>query len=118
MRISDWSSDVCSSDLLTHGQFLHPAFGNPGTTKFDTKLEGSTVWAKYLFDEEPISDSVKPFWDSASEICDRWADMRWEAPSNLYLEVGVKECGHSREGAIIFRSEEHTSELQSLMRIS
>src|SRR3546814_15141347 len=87
MRISDWSSDVCSSDL---------------------KLEGSTVWAKYLFDEEPISDSVKPFWDSASEICDRWADMRWEAPSNLYLEVGVKECGHSREGAIIFhaRSEE------------
>src|SRR3546814_19240330 len=28
--------------------------------------------------------------------------MRWEAPSNLYLEVGVKECGHSREGAIIF----------------
>src|SRR3546814_2507955 len=31
---------------LTHGQFLHPAFGNPGTPKFDTKLEGSTVWAK------------------------------------------------------------------------
>lgn len=87
---------------LTHGQFLHPAFGNPGTTKFDTKLEGSTVWAKYIFDEEPVSDSVKPFWDSSSEICDRWADMRWEAPSNLYLEVGVKECGHSREGAIIF----------------
>src|SRR3546814_10167527 len=103
MRISDWSSDVCSSDL---------------------KLEGSTVWAKYLFDEEPISDSVKPFWDSASEICDRLADMRWEAPSNLYLEVGVKDCGNSREGAIIFpalhllRSEEHTSALQSLMRIS
>src|SRR3546814_17994468 len=23
---------------LTHGQFLHPAFGHPGTTKFDTKL--------------------------------------------------------------------------------
>src|SRR3546814_10174404 len=23
MRISDWSSDVCSSDLLTHSDFLH-----------------------------------------------------------------------------------------------
>ena len=87
---------------LTHGQFLHPAFGNPGTTKFETKLEGSTVWAKYRFDAEPVSDSVRPFWDSPSEICDRWADMRWEAPSNLYLEVGVKECDHSREGAILF----------------
>jgi phenylpropionate dioxygenase-like ring-hydroxylating dioxygenase large terminal subunit len=87
---------------LTHGQFLHPAFGTPGTTKFETKLEGSTVWANYRFDEEPISPAVRPFWDSLSETCDRWADMRWEAPSNLYLEVGVKECGESRDGALIF----------------
>ncbi len=87
---------------LTHGQFLHPAFGNPGTTKFDSKWEGSIVWAKYRFDAEPVSDSVRPFWDSPSEICDRWADMRWEAPSNLYLEVAVKECDHSLEDAILF----------------
>jgi len=87
---------------LTHGQFLHPAFGNPGTTRFQTKTEGSTVWAYYLFDGESVAPSVRPFWDSPSETCDRWADIRWEAPSNLYLEVGVKECDHPREDAILF----------------
>ncbi len=88
---------------LTHGQFLHPDFGDPPTTEFDMKWDGSTtVLSNYLFDGEPIPNAVRPFWNSSSEVCDRWADMRWEAPSNLYLEVGVKECGHSREGAILF----------------
>src|SRR3546814_5582750 len=39
MRISDWSSDVCSSDLRFHGfnavQFAHPVvFGQQGITVF------------------------------------------------------------------------------------
>src|SRR3546814_15875656 len=29
MRISDWSSDVCSSDLLAHRQ-ITPGFAHPG----------------------------------------------------------------------------------------
>ena len=87
---------------LTHGQFLHPAFGSPESTKFETKLEGLTVYANYRFDDEPVSPAVQPFWDSSSQICDRWANMRWEAPSNLYLEVIVKECGAPVDGAIIF----------------
>lgn len=87
---------------LTHGQFLHTAFGSPESTKFETKWAGTTVHANYRFDEEVIAPAVQPFWASPSETCDRWADMRWEAPSNLYLEVGVKECGDPREGAILF----------------
>ncbi|WP_109807163.1 aromatic ring-hydroxylating dioxygenase subunit alpha [Sphingosinithalassobacter portus] len=87
---------------LTHGQFLHTAFGSPDSTKFDTRWEGTTVHANYRFDGEVIAPAVQPFWESESATCDRWADMRWEAPSNLYLEVGVKECGESREGAILF----------------
>lgn len=86
---------------LTHGQFVHPDFGNPGTTKFDTSWEGATVRANYKFDGEPVAAAVRPFWHSPSENYDRWADMRWEAPCNLFLEVGVKECGQSRDGAVL-----------------
>ncbi|WP_144097522.1 aromatic ring-hydroxylating dioxygenase subunit alpha [Croceicoccus sediminis] len=88
---------------LTHGEFLHPAFGSPESTKFETRLEGATVYANYRFDDEPVSPAVQPFWTSSSERCDRWANMRWEAPSNLYLEVIVKESGAPvDDDAIIF----------------
>lgn len=86
---------------LTHGEFLHPDFGTPGTTKFESDWKDNHVWARYRFDNEPVANTVKPFWSSPSETCDRWADMHWQAPSNLYLEVGVKECGQPRDGAFV-----------------
>src|SRR3546814_8440461 len=89
MRISDWSSDVCSSDLD------HLAFG-----KGD------------LFERSAV-------------FLARLARLRIDPPAlinrNLQLQpdiaggslVAVARAGPGRE-----RSEEHTSELQSLMRIS
>src|SRR3546814_15447004 len=35
MRISDWSSDVCSSDLVVEPNQLWQFRGNPGTVDFD-----------------------------------------------------------------------------------
>src|SRR3546814_5339793 len=86
MRISDWSSDVCSSDLIrsqnvqpTHhlpdrrtvsGRRYHGHPGNPGMVAYD-------------------------FAAARSRLCAR-------------RHQPAREC----------RSEEHTSELQSLMRIS
>src|SRR3546814_8806320 len=29
MRISDWSSDVCSSDLIAYAHRMHDSFGDP-----------------------------------------------------------------------------------------
>src|SRR3546814_6206211 len=77
MRISDWSSDVCSSDLLTSA-------GAPGSQ--DNRLRDSKAWAFF------IRDTIKA--------------------GELTLVPGV------RYETIDLRSEEHTSELQSLMRIS
>ena len=95
---------------LTHAQFLHPALGNPNSSEHSTftiKSEGSTVWASYFFDGEPVTPFKRMFWDSPSETCDRWADMRWEAPSNLYLEVDTAECGHPREAAVVLVPSTH-----------
>src|SRR3546814_2908980 len=88
MRISDWSSDVCSSDLtglehMIHRRqaelvFLHLIGGNRRGV-----LEALAIAA-------------------AKDV---------EADRELI-------AAHLRIGGVLRRSEEHTSELQSLMRIS
>jgi len=89
---------------LTHAQFLHPALGNPDSSEHSTfkmKSKGASVWASYFFEGEPVTAFKRMVWESPSDTCNRWADMRWEAPSNLYLEVDTAECGHPREDAIV-----------------
>src|SRR3546814_3390935 len=84
MRISDWSSDVCSSDLTTCGVV------NELRSKRQDKMNGPTLF---------LSSTVFDFADLRSALKD-------------YLELrGCRVLASER-------SEEHTSELQSLMRIS
>src|SRR3546814_3784148 len=88
MRISDWSSDVCSS-VLCGGAATRE------TDTFDTFMESSWYFARY----------TGP--DNAQSMLDERANY-W-LPVDQYIG-GVEHA--------ILRSEEHTSELQSLMRIS
>src|SRR3546814_10141036 len=86
MRISDWSSDVCSSDLLT----------GDGTTSRSMVLALSA------------SGLGSAVWDAT--FCPRPA----EASIAGYQRSARRERLRTGSG----RSEEHTSELQSLMRTS
>src|SRR3546814_1790278 len=89
MRISDWSSDVCSSDLL--GLFRVP--------------ERATHNA--AMDSLPGLDlSLPPF-----DLLDDAGRRQLEAS----VDIGFHPAGTT---LIEARSEEHTSELQSLMRSS
>src|SRR3546814_9227925 len=88
MRISDWSSDVCSSDLGLSATIADPA-----------------QYAAWLAP------------DSRGETV---TIVEGEAGADPDIEILLPEgavpwAGHSGRWA---RSEEHTSELQSLMRIS
>src|SRR3546814_1533099 len=85
MRISDWSSDVCSSDLRDAGDVTA------------ARLSRHDAALKRLARIEHVGHDAAPSGGAAQVIVD-------EATFVLPLE-GV-------------RSEEHTSELQSLMRIS
>src|SRR3546814_10180490 len=89
MRISDWSSDVCSSDLLNRR--LKASFENSDVALTDMKFE-------------PIGRDGNAVYFS----------MR------MNMSVGESSRPISGISAITLlnRSEEHTSELQSLMRIS
>src|SRR3546814_9689594 len=90
MRISDWSSDVCSSDLISNS-FMRISIALRYILK--RSLQGAISSRAAL---SPISAANLDFLPdpakSASVLSGPW----------------------SRQ----FRSEEHTSELQSLMRIS
>jgi vanillate O-demethylase monooxygenase subunit len=85
---------------LSHGQFLHPFLTNPDSSdraRFRTEKIGSTVWAYNDFPAEPITKMAQLMWRSDSKVGDRRAHMRWDAPANLWLDVGVTECGRSPE---------------------
>src|SRR3546814_1232853 len=106
MRISDWSSDVCSSDLiLVAEKYMKyaPEGGAAGWT-----LNSAT---KSLI--TPVSGSG----DRASRVCIS-ARIKAKMPSPSTI---LKCDGSDAPGGVLSpsdRSEEHTSELQSLMRIS
>src|SRR3546814_8411313 len=101
MRISDWSSDVCSSDLTTpsqrpnHGPGARPRTMRhpPGSSSRHSGLNSSRLWLV-----QPKRCAVKNHTNSISA-----------ASTTQRTQNG---------SATPARSEEHTSELQSLMRIS
>src|SRR3546814_5575446 len=87
MRISDWSSDVCSSDLV--------------------KVVGNE--AKPMMGKTPDNiQAIRPLRDGVIADIDVAEQM-------LKYFMDKAQGGASR---FVQRSEEHTSELQSLMRIS
>src|SRR3546814_3100178 len=114
MRISDWSSDVCSSDLPTllvrsgeQASFL--AGGEFPVPVPQVSGSGNTLSIQYK--EFGVRLSVTPFVLSKEHIVLKIAPE----VSELDYNNGVQLQGYVVPG---LRSEEHTSELQSLMRIS
>src|SRR3546814_6853041 len=110
MRISDWSSDVCSSDLVVRSVlFTLRDVGLVGVGRAAklTRLEAGVVVVRL----ECIPRNERPDRHACAKQ-DPTAHCRAEQPRD-YL------CPHARllQG-VSARSEEHTSELQSLMRIS
>src|SRR3546814_10297905 len=92
MRISDWSSDVCSSDLCN----------------IVVAMVTNKVWNR----EVPTTTCV------AMPRRYSMAGTMMKPPPTPKSMVNMPDNTPRRNGASGDRSEEHTSELQSLMRIS
>src|SRR3546814_4216474 len=106
MRISDWSSDVCSSDLF-FGAYRHLAREELAFVYHygDFIYEYSQ---DYLFSDGLPSRPVRR--NAFRNLIDL-SDFRTAYSQQLGdVDLQAARCSH--------RSEEHTSELQSLMRIS
>src|SRR3546814_8276865 len=107
MRISDWSSDVCSSDL--------PAAHHRAAE--DRKLARARhMRYAEIGGELHVADEV----DDDHERDRRDDDRHRRQPVEPVGEVHriAERHDHERREHDVERSEEHTSELQSLMRIS
>src|SRR3546814_5178669 len=116
MRISDWSSDVCSSDLaraLGGAGFQRTAFGAPIA---DAAIEDRRIVEAEMPQHEPRPCRSGVRGIVADHDMAVVADAKCaHVPPKLF---GVGNRGRQRIGRVAQRSEEHTSELQSLMRIS
>src|SRR3546814_4472428 len=100
MRISDWSSDVCSSDLLSDASALDPDDA------------GAFVYRGQVYSKK------KRFSDALADF-DRAVLLAPKSPWPFNNRgLAHADSGDYAAAVIDYRSEEHTSELQSLMRIS
>src|SRR3546814_5011685 len=106
MRISDWSSDVCSSDLSwaagTHARLGGPPDARPAedarALRHRSRSEGRMKGQR---NNEPMQRR----------------ERHWKPRIVVVLMVAAGVLLFAGANAHL-RSEEHTSELQSLMRIS
>src|SRR3546814_8970794 len=109
MRISDWSSDVCSSDLTPPPGF--PAVRQlSGCVVRSQRTDKARRRGRSLVDHSR-SDCLAPL----RARSDHWQD---EGASSRTASGNAVQPGASGWVQQSTRSEEHTSELQSLMRIS
>src|SRR3546814_3996135 len=116
MRISDWSSDVCSSDLVLSYLILTLPFTTWVLTAFMRELPRE-------LEEAAIVDGAPPWRILAGVFLPLMAPAL-AATGLLAFILAWNEFLFaltftlSPEQRTVPRSEEHTSELQSLMRIS
>src|SRR3546814_1849310 len=109
MRISDWSSDVCSSDLTPSIEAANRAIAQRRNT-----FASAAAPPVFRYTPLPRRTAHDPRDLHQAFRLRRTRRRRLHAGSTERRVVGVR----SRRTAATLRSEEHTSELQSLMRIS
>src|SRR3546814_10787126 len=110
MRISDWSSDVCSSDLETEGRARQCPVDARRRAHIRTRTAAAAISARTVRRDAAAGDDRDGAALQALAADRRRADdgARRDGPGHDHPAVRQAEA----------RSEEHTSELQSLMRIS
>src|SRR3546814_4362645 len=121
MRISDWRSDVCPSDL-PEGEQLTDATDDCGSAP--PRRSTPAVKLDFKIARAPLETELRSFGDQtglAYAAGSKLLAYRWgSAVRGSYTPVEAADRlldGTGLCGAWL-RSEEHTSELQSLMRIS
>src|SRR3546814_8014851 len=117
MRISDWSSDVCSSDLIRDALIFGQAFASGGGAHADPKAAVAA-----LSDEAEIC-GCNGVSKGGVVACIRNGAVTLDAVrASCKASASCGSCTGLVENLLAVtlgdRSEEHTSELQSLMRNS
>src|SRR3546814_6883662 len=126
MRISDWSSYVCSSDLMPPGvyrisatlrlTFIHDSAAHVGLLSHGATLKSAITDGSPVLEIESQA-VVRYLLIEGVQIQGNGSEghgllLHADSPSVYLYDICLRDV------FIELRSEEHTSELQSLMRIS
>src|SRR3546814_7652854 len=121
MRISDWSSDVCSSDLGDDtGQFHRQGHAALSLLREDWGWPAGAAMRQPSLANRCWSSAVQPSRTASPARTDGWPGMRAAmavSPIRHSSTVSAPRYSAASTSAAT-RSEEHTYDLQSLMRIS
>src|SRR3546814_4331895 len=120
MRISDWSSDVCSSDLAANAAYAAANAGVQGPQQRVLKYDKVLPNVGFTYNFTPV---VSMFANYSKGLQVPGTDNLY---NSFFFAPGTDAAHPNPETTDNFdagvrytsRSEEHTSELQSLMRIS
>src|SRR3546814_1643004 len=131
MRISDWSSDVCSSDLFSE---INLASDKLGRKYADRNAKLCSIISKIADGIADFSTDVDALGDAYEYLIGQFAAGSGKKAGEFYTPQQIsnilsaivtldsqepKSGPRSKLDSVFdFRSEEHTSELQSLMRNS
>src|SRR3546814_1571118 len=130
MRISDWSSDVCSSDLTSptnrdrasdgSSKILAQAASTLSLGGSDRKPTGNSMTRKIQAKapEGKLSRTSSRRFSMVAKLCKAHSRTSGKSDSCLPSSCQRLSTADTRNSSARIRSEEHTSELQSLMRIS
>lgn len=81
---------------LGHIEFLHEGLlGSEAVRRGETEVrqEGKTVFSNRLVRNEILPPALEALFESDGQPVDRWLDVRWHAPANMHLTVGVTAAG-------------------------
>src|SRR3546814_4274423 len=131
MRISDWSSDVCSSDLRLSKEhnfaFLSPIIDgwiSLGERKYAPPVlpeDGAIapLTRRYLSQHQALQYLALDDVENALPFIQDALTLRTDFLPGFRMVAAARLAALDRKDlALALRSEEHTSELQPLMRIS
>src|SRR3546814_10287465 len=119
MRMSDWSSDVCSSDLGVIGLVLGFAFKDIA----ENYIAGVLLSVRKPFSPGELI-AIEDYQGKVVALTSRTTILmtldgnQLQLPNALVFKSVLLNYSQNPRRRFDFRSEEHTSELQSLMRNS
>ena len=81
---------------LGHIEFLHEGLlGSEAVRRGETEVrqDGKIVISNRLVRDEILPPALEALFESGGKPVDRWLDVRWYAPANMHLTVGVTPAG-------------------------
>lgn len=85
---------------LSHSKYLHSSsFGSDALTRahYEVKGEGNTVHSNRWYTSGPSLPLLEKFLPTHGQPVEHWVNMRWDAPANLLLDLGMTISGQPRE---------------------